>query len=47
MQNIYGNAWAVIAWLGEGKHESEKAINLIKALSDAGREGRSQELRQG
>ena len=44
MQNIYGNAWTVMAWLGKEEIESEKAINLIEALSSAGGEGRGQEL---
>jgi len=44
MRNIYGNAWAVIAWLGEEENESDKAINLIEALANAGREDRGQEL---
>jgi hypothetical protein len=44
MRNIYGNAWTVIAWLGEEENESEKAINLIDDLSSVGREGRGQEL---
>jgi hypothetical protein len=46
MHNIYGNAWTVIAWLGEEENNSEKAITLIKALSTAGREGRGEELRR-
>ena len=44
MHNIYGNAWAVIAWLGEEENESGKAINLIEALAKAGREDRGHEL---
>jgi hypothetical protein len=38
MQNIYCNAWTVIVWLGEEENEREKAIDLIKTLSAAGRE---------
>jgi hypothetical protein len=44
MQNIYGNARAVIAWLGEEENESDKAINLIESLSNACGEGRGEEL---
>lgn len=35
MKNIYGDAHEVIAWLGEGENESDKAINLVQALSEA------------
>jgi hypothetical protein len=44
MQNIYGNAWAVIAWLGEEEDESDQAIGLLEALSSAGRKGCAHEL---
>jgi hypothetical protein len=44
MQNIYGNAWTVIAWLGGEEYEGGKAIDLIKTLSTAGREDCSEEL---
>jgi len=46
MHDIYGNAWTVIAWLGEEADESEKAVTLIKTLSAAGREGRGEELQR-
>ena len=44
MQDLYGNAWAVIAWLGEEDDESDKGINLLQALATASRENRGQEL---
>ncbi|KAH6673650.1 hypothetical protein B0J14DRAFT_53354 [Halenospora varia] len=34
MRDIYGNSWAVIAWLGEEKDESGKAIQLVQRLCD-------------
>jgi hypothetical protein len=30
MQNIYGNEWTVVAWLGGEDNDSEKAIDLMK-----------------
>ena len=40
MQNIYGNAWMVITWLGNEENESDKAIDLILILSNANSERR-------
>jgi hypothetical protein len=34
MRQIYGQAWAVIAWLGEEERESDKAIQLVRQLAD-------------
>ncbi|KAG5802093.1 hypothetical protein H9Q74_013503 [Fusarium xylarioides] len=33
MRDIYGSAWAVIAWLGEASFRSSSAIQLIRDLS--------------
>ena len=44
MRNIYGNAWSVIAWLGEEKLDSSRAIGLVKQLADANANGYAQEL---
>jgi hypothetical protein len=44
MRNIYGSAWAVIAWLGSEVKESDKAINLIETLSKFSRADRGPEL---
>jgi hypothetical protein len=44
MRNIYGSAWSVIAWLGEGKSDSSRAIGLVKQLADADANGNAQDL---
>ena len=36
MKSIYGNALAVVAWLGPESEHSDKAIALLKVLSEAG-----------
>ncbi|OCK95603.1 HET-domain-containing protein [Cenococcum geophilum 1.58] len=44
MRNIYGDAWAVIGWLGNKANGSDKAIHLIKTLSKFSGADRGQEL---
>lgn len=44
MRDIYGNAWTVIAWVGEESHESDKAIQLVKCLSEFSRTGSGDQL---
>lgn len=44
MRDIYSNAWTVIAWLGEERSDSGKAIDLVRALSEASAKQNGQEL---
>ncbi|RDL31340.1 uncharacterized protein BP5553_09549 [Venustampulla echinocandica] len=44
MQNIYGDSWAVITWLGEEADESDKAFDLVRSLSIASVKGRGQQV---
>ncbi|KAF5577137.1 heterokaryon incompatibility het-6 [Fusarium pseudocircinatum] len=39
MRDIYGSAWAVIAWLGEASFRSSSAIQLIRDLSALSKAG--------
>jgi hypothetical protein len=34
MREIYGKAWAVVAWLGEERDHSDKAFQLVQCLSE-------------
>jgi hypothetical protein len=46
MKHIYGDARAVIAWIGEEENNSDKAIDLIKVFSDARSKGCGEELEE-
>ena len=44
MRNIYGDAWAVIAWLGDSAHDSDQAIQFVRDLSTYSEPERAQQL---
>jgi hypothetical protein len=44
MRTIYGDAWAVIAWLGEEENNSSKAFDLLQSLSFARSKDGGEEL---
>ncbi|KAH8904687.1 hypothetical protein BR93DRAFT_882710 [Coniochaeta sp. PMI_546] len=41
MRGIYGESWAVVAWLGEESFQSDMAIGLVKDLAEMSRAGAS------
>lgn len=46
MKHIYGDAREVIAWIGEEANNSDQAIDLLKALSDAGSKDCGEQLEE-
>jgi hypothetical protein len=44
MREIYGSAWAVIAWLGEESHQSNSAIQLVRDLAVFSQAGCGEQL---
>jgi hypothetical protein len=44
MREIYGNAWAVIAWLGEGSRNSDAGIQLLRDLAALRQSGAGKEV---
>ncbi|KAK4445126.1 heterokaryon incompatibility protein [Podospora aff. communis PSN243] len=43
MRDIYGSAWAVIAWLGESSFKSASAVQLVRDLAELRKAGASGE----